>query len=102
MERGNQNRRILQKFQCHAHGPQDVIGIIQSMDDITLKDLVDRLGQRNLQTKFSITNGSSNVNVTFWDALAKSFVQQLKLRPVEEQVIIIITSLLIPNDLTEL
>ncbi|KAK1361737.1 hypothetical protein POM88_046211 [Heracleum sosnowskyi] len=60
--------------------------------DITLRDLVNRLGHKNLQAKFSITNGSSNVNVTFWDALAKSFVEQLKLQPLEEPVIIIITS----------
>ncbi|KAK1389949.1 hypothetical protein POM88_018127 [Heracleum sosnowskyi] len=70
----------------------DVIEIIQNRGDITLRDLVNRLGHKNLQTKFSITNGSSNVNVTFWDALEKSFVQQLKLEPLEEPAIIIITS----------
>ncbi|KAK1383043.1 hypothetical protein POM88_020778 [Heracleum sosnowskyi] len=76
----------------------DVIGIIQRNEDITLKDLVNSLGQKNLRTKFSITNGSSNVKVTFWDALAKSFVQQLKLQPLEDPVIIIITSCKVGNE----
>ncbi|KAK1397388.1 hypothetical protein POM88_007251 [Heracleum sosnowskyi] len=70
----------------------DVIGIIKNRGDITLKELVNRLGHKNLQTKFVITNGSSNVNVTLWDAMAKSFFQQLILQPLEEAVIIIITS----------
>ncbi|KAK1385362.1 hypothetical protein POM88_023097 [Heracleum sosnowskyi] len=70
----------------------DVIEIIQNREYITLKDLVNRLGQKNLQTKFSITDGSSNVNVTFWDAMTKLFYQQLTLQPVHEHVIIIITS----------
>ncbi|KAK1369263.1 hypothetical protein POM88_035355 [Heracleum sosnowskyi] len=69
----------------------DVIGIIQNREDISLKDLVNRLGNKNLQTKFTITDGSSCVNVTFWDALAKSFTQQLQLQPAQEPVIIIIT-----------
>ncbi|KAK1382736.1 hypothetical protein POM88_020471 [Heracleum sosnowskyi] len=56
-----------------------------------LRDLVNRLGQRNLQSKFSITDGSSNVNVTFWDALAKKFVHDL-MQQIEDPVIIIITS----------
>ncbi|KAK1391365.1 hypothetical protein POM88_010421 [Heracleum sosnowskyi] len=69
----------------------DVIGIIQNREDISLKDLVNRLGNKNLQTKFTITDGSSCVNVTFWDALAQSFTQQLQLQPPQEPVIIIIT-----------
>ncbi|KAK1370861.1 hypothetical protein POM88_036953 [Heracleum sosnowskyi] len=69
----------------------DVIGIIQNRENITLKDLVNRLGNTNLQTKFTITDGSSCVNVIFWDALAKIFIQQLQLQPAQEPVIIIIT-----------
>ncbi|KAK1368803.1 hypothetical protein POM88_034895 [Heracleum sosnowskyi] len=69
----------------------DVIGIVKNREDVELRDLVNRLGQRNLQSKFAITDGSSNVNVTFWDDLAKKIGHDL-MQQIEDPVIIIITS----------
>uniref|UniRef100_A0A161XYQ7 Replication factor A C-terminal domain-containing protein n=1 Tax=Daucus carota subsp. sativus TaxID=79200 RepID=A0A161XYQ7_DAUCS len=51
----------------------DVVGIIRD-HKILLNDITNRLGQRQVQAKFAITDGSSNINVTFWDKFAEQFV----------------------------
>ncbi|KAK1356508.1 hypothetical protein POM88_049764 [Heracleum sosnowskyi] len=69
----------------------DIVGIIQNRESITLRDLVNRSGENQSQSKFTITDGSSNVNVTFWDTLATKFYKAL-IKEEEETVIIILTS----------
>ncbi|KAK1387266.1 hypothetical protein POM88_015444 [Heracleum sosnowskyi] len=69
----------------------DVVGIIQNRETIVVRDLLNKLGQHQSQAKFSITDGRSMVNVTFWDSLANNFYHDL-LNQEEDPVIIIITS----------
>ncbi|KAL8102907.1 hypothetical protein AgCh_027441 [Apium graveolens] len=67
----------------------DVVGIIKFRE--TISDLVNRLGNAQKQSKFTITDGRSNIKVTFWDNFALKF-EKLFLQVVEEPVIIILGS----------
>ncbi|KAK1373016.1 hypothetical protein POM88_029209 [Heracleum sosnowskyi] len=69
----------------------DIVGIIQNRENIVLRNLVNKRDQNQSQVKFTITYGSSNINITFWDTLAHNFSRYL-LQEVEDPVIIIITS----------
>lgn len=69
----------------------DVIGIIQNRESIVTRDFVNRLGHQQLHAKFTITDGSSNINVTLWDNLATIFHNSL-LQQVQDPVIIILSS----------
>lgn len=67
----------------------DVVGIIKHYQPLT--NLVNRLGNPQKQVKFIITDGSSSVNVTFWDAFAELFDKQMN-EALEKPVIVIIAS----------
>ncbi|WOH01103.1 hypothetical protein DCAR_0520484 [Daucus carota subsp. sativus] len=67
----------------------DVVGIIKKYENIF--ELTNRHGIKQKQAKFSITDGSSNLNVTFWDKFGESFDKQMK-TATEKPVIIIISA----------
>ncbi|XP_063939643.1 uncharacterized protein LOC135148407 [Daucus carota subsp. sativus] len=66
----------------------DVVGIIKDYDNI--RDLGNKHGKDQRQAKFIITDGSSQVNVTFWDKFGENFDKQMK-TPLDQPVIIIIS-----------
>ncbi|WOG87093.1 hypothetical protein DCAR_0206315 [Daucus carota subsp. sativus] len=68
----------------------DVVGIIRD-HKILLNDITNRLGQHQQQAKFAITDGRSNINVTFWDNFAEQFVNAIWEQK-ETPVIIIIAA----------
>ncbi|XP_074382370.1 replication protein A 70 kDa DNA-binding subunit E-like isoform X3 [Apium graveolens] len=60
----------------------DVVGIIKQYEP--LATLVNKHGDAQRQVKLVITDGKSSINVTFWDAFAENFDQEmneLKERP---------------------
>ncbi|KAL8089897.1 hypothetical protein AgCh_039381 [Apium graveolens] len=60
----------------------DVVGIIKQYEP--LATLVNKHGDAQRQVKLVITDGKSSINVTFWDACAENFDQEmneLKERP---------------------
>ncbi|WOH00717.1 hypothetical protein DCAR_0520091 [Daucus carota subsp. sativus] len=67
----------------------DIVGIIQDYDK--LHPLKNRFGIDQVQMNFSITDGSSNVKVTFWDRMAEILNDEMA-KETETPVIIIITS----------
>ncbi|KAK1388784.1 hypothetical protein POM88_016962 [Heracleum sosnowskyi] len=67
----------------------DVVGIIKFYQP--LADLVNKRGNPQKQVKFTITNGRSSVNVTFWDAFAEKFQEQMN-QVSEKPVIVIIAN----------
>uniref|UniRef100_A0A165A0B4 Uncharacterized protein n=1 Tax=Daucus carota subsp. sativus TaxID=79200 RepID=A0A165A0B4_DAUCS len=66
----------------------DVVGIIKDYDNI--RDLTNRHGQSQRQAKFYITDGNSNISVTFWDNFGQNFDKLMK-SGLEKPVIIIIS-----------
>ncbi|KAK1402285.1 hypothetical protein POM88_001890 [Heracleum sosnowskyi] len=68
----------------------DVIGVIQDHDELRLARFNNRLGQPQTQIKFTITDGKTNVNVTFWDQLAEHFDEAIREEDFETPLIIII------------
>ncbi|WOH14599.1 hypothetical protein DCAR_0934119 [Daucus carota subsp. sativus] len=66
----------------------DVVGIIKDYDQI--RDLKNKHGQDQKKTKLVITDGRSNVNVTFWDKFGESFDKSMK-NPLDKPVIIILS-----------
>ncbi|KAK1354974.1 hypothetical protein POM88_048230 [Heracleum sosnowskyi] len=69
---------------------KDVVGIIKFYQPLV--DLVNKWGNPQKQVKFTITDGRSSVNVTFWDAFAEKFQEQMN-RVSEKPVIVIIASI---------
>ncbi|KAL1809085.1 hypothetical protein ACET3Z_026075 [Daucus carota] len=63
----------------------DVIGIIKSKEEIS------RIPNKQVKVKFVITDGSKNVNVTFWKSFAEEFEQAMS-EELQQPVIIIIAS----------
>nr|XP_017253595.1 PREDICTED: uncharacterized protein LOC108223717 [Daucus carota subsp. sativus] len=63
----------------------DVIGIIKSKEEIS------RIPNKQVKVKFVITDGSKNVNVTFWRSFAEEFEQAMS-KELQQPVIIIIAS----------
>ncbi|KAL1804946.1 hypothetical protein ACET3Z_028014 [Daucus carota] len=68
--------------------PTDVVGIIKDYDNI--RDLRNKNGKDQKQAKYILTDGNSNINVTFWDKFAENFDKQMKTQ-LEQPVIIIIS-----------
>ncbi|WOH00678.1 hypothetical protein DCAR_0520051 [Daucus carota subsp. sativus] len=66
----------------------EVVGIIKNYDKV--RELTNRHGQKQKQAKFIISDGSSAVNVTFWDNFGVSF-DEMMTAPVQKPVIIIIS-----------
>ncbi|KAL1812943.1 hypothetical protein ACET3Z_023008 [Daucus carota] len=66
----------------------DVIGIVKKHE--TIRDLQNKHGQKQKQSKLVITDGSSHVNITFWDAFGMKFENAMK-ESVEDPVIRIIS-----------
>ncbi|KAK1353218.1 hypothetical protein POM88_052353 [Heracleum sosnowskyi] len=67
----------------------DVVGIIKFYQP--LADLVNKRGNPQKQVKFTITDGRSSVNVTFWDGFAEKFQEEMN-KMSEIPVIVIIAS----------
>ncbi|KAL1826094.1 hypothetical protein ACET3Z_012872 [Daucus carota] len=65
----------------------DVVGIIKDYDQ--LRDLTNKHGKDQKKTKFVITDGSSNVNVTFWDKFGESFDKSMRTETQQPVIIII-------------
>ncbi|WOH02343.1 hypothetical protein DCAR_0521732 [Daucus carota subsp. sativus] len=63
----------------------DVIGIIKSKEEIS------RIPNKQVKVKFVITDGSKNVNVTFWKSFAEEFEQAMS-EELQQPVTIIIAS----------
>ncbi|KAK1388035.1 hypothetical protein POM88_016213 [Heracleum sosnowskyi] len=68
----------------------DVVGIIKIHDPFKT-NVKNRLGQKNNQAKFTITYGSSNIKVTFWDKFGEQFEKAMQ-EATEKPVIVIIAS----------
>ncbi|WOH00118.1 hypothetical protein DCAR_0519475 [Daucus carota subsp. sativus] len=66
----------------------DVVGIIKRHEDF--RDLENKHGQKQKQSKLVITDGRSNVNITFWDSFGIKFETDMK-QVVQKPVIIIIS-----------
>ncbi|KAK1395390.1 hypothetical protein POM88_014446 [Heracleum sosnowskyi] len=68
----------------------DVVGIIKN-HDLFKTNVKNRLGQMNNQAKFTITDGGSNIKVTFWDKFGEQFEKAMQ-EATEKPVIVIIAS----------
>ncbi|KAK1356389.1 hypothetical protein POM88_049645 [Heracleum sosnowskyi] len=68
----------------------DVVGIIKS-NFKGINKLHNRLGKDQCQAKFTITDGKSNIKVTFWDRYVEFFAKTMS-ETVETPVIIIIAT----------
>ncbi|KAK1405180.1 hypothetical protein POM88_004785 [Heracleum sosnowskyi] len=68
----------------------DVVGIIKS-NFKGINKLHNRLGKDQCQAKFTITDGKSNIKVTFWDRYAELFAKTMS-ETVETPLIIIIAT----------
>ncbi|KAK1348231.1 hypothetical protein POM88_054974 [Heracleum sosnowskyi] len=68
----------------------NVVGIIKS-NFKSINKLHNRLGKDQCQAKFTITDGKSNIKVTFWDRYAEFFAKTMS-ETVETPVIIIIAT----------
>ncbi|XP_063950587.1 uncharacterized protein LOC108221696 [Daucus carota subsp. sativus] len=66
----------------------DVVGVIKD-HKILLEQITNRHGIQQEQAKFVISDGRTNVNVTFWDKYAQVFVEAIW-KKMETPVIIIL------------
>ncbi|WOH05856.1 hypothetical protein DCAR_0625279 [Daucus carota subsp. sativus] len=68
----------------------DVVGVMKD-HNIPLEQITNRHGEQQEQAKFVISDGKTNVNVTFWDKYAQKFVEALSSK-LDTPVIIIIAA----------
>ncbi|KAL1826070.1 hypothetical protein ACET3Z_012848 [Daucus carota] len=68
----------------------DVVGVMKD-HKIALEQITNRHGEQQEQAKFVISDGKTNVNVTFWDKYAQKFVEALSSK-LDTPVIIIIAA----------
>ncbi|KAL8100118.1 hypothetical protein AgCh_032396 [Apium graveolens] len=69
---------------------EDVVGIIKQYEP--LATLVNKHGDAQRQVKLVITDGKSSINVTFWDACAENFDQEMNELKEKTAILIIASS----------
>ncbi|KAK1362224.1 hypothetical protein POM88_046698 [Heracleum sosnowskyi] len=67
----------------------DVIGIIPKKEK--LNNFTNSVGKQQVKNKFKLSDDKSRINVTFWDAFAKNFLNAMS-EDLEEPLILIIAS----------